>query len=148
MTSSRLRIIVTGLIAQHPLLAGVTWDYLQYVLGLQRLGHDVYYFEDSGQWPYTPDGGASGSDWIAYDCAPNVEHLAQVMSRFGLADRWAYHFPIKPRWFGLPSGKRRGVIESADLLINVSGTLRRPADYRRVPRPGYTDSAPLLTQIT
>ena len=26
-----LRIIVTGLIAQHP-LGGVTWDYLQYVL--------------------------------------------------------------------------------------------------------------------
>src|SRR6266540_4418532 len=57
MKPSRLRIIVTGLIAQHPLLGGVTWDYLQYVLGLARLGHDVYYFEDSGEWPYTPDGG-------------------------------------------------------------------------------------------
>jgi hypothetical protein len=31
MSSSRLRVIVTGLIAQHPLLGGVTWDYLQYV---------------------------------------------------------------------------------------------------------------------
>ena len=51
--TSRLRIIVTGLVAQHPLLGGVTWDYLQYVLGFARLGHDVYYFEDSGQWPYT-----------------------------------------------------------------------------------------------
>jgi hypothetical protein len=52
MTSS-LRIIVTGLIAQYP-LGGVTWDYLQYVLGLARLGHDVYYLEDSGLWPYNP----------------------------------------------------------------------------------------------
>ncbi len=132
--TSRLRIIVTGLIAQHPLLAGVTWDYLQYVLGLARLGHDVYYFEDSGQWPYTPDGGASGNEWIARDCAPNVDHLARVMARFGLADRWAYRFPTRPRWFGLSHRERRAVIESADLLINVSGTLRRPADYRRVKR--------------
>ena len=48
--ASSLRIIVTGLIGQYP-LGGVTWDYLQYVLGLARLGHDVYYLEDSGQWP-------------------------------------------------------------------------------------------------
>ena len=147
MTSSRLRIIVTGLIAQHPLLAGVTWDYLQYVLGLARLGHDVYYFEDSGQWPYTPDGGASGNEWIARDCAPNVDHLARVMARFGLADRWAYRFPTRPRWFGLSHRERRAVIESADLLINVSGTLRRPADYRRVKRLVYIDSDPAFTQV-
>jgi hypothetical protein len=41
--TSALRIIVTGLIAQHPNLGGVAWDYLQYPLGLARLGHDVYY---------------------------------------------------------------------------------------------------------
>src|SRR5574341_1357276 len=80
MKSSRQRIIVTGLIAQHPLLGGVAWDYLQYVLGLARLGHDVYYLEDSGEWPYTVDGGASGHDWIARDCTPNVRHLAAVMA--------------------------------------------------------------------
>src|SRR5262249_29606986 len=59
MTSSRLRIIVTGIIAQHPLLGGVTWDYIQYVVGHARLGHDVYYFEDSGEWPYTREGEAA-----------------------------------------------------------------------------------------
>jgi glycosyltransferase involved in cell wall biosynthesis len=47
--SSSLRIIVTGLIAQHPMLGGVTWDYLQYAVGLARLGHAVYYLEDSGR---------------------------------------------------------------------------------------------------
>ena len=54
--SSKLRIIVTGLIAQYP-LGGVTWDYLQYVLGLSKLGHDVYYLEDSDDYPscYDPE---------------------------------------------------------------------------------------------
>ncbi len=145
--TSRLRIIVTGLIAQHPMLGGVTWDYLQYVVGLARLGHDVYYLEDSEQWPYNLDGGASGNDWVAYDCTPNVEYLAKIMSRFGLADRWAYRFPIKSRWFGLSHKERRVVVESADLLINVSGTLRRPQDYRQVKRLAYIDSDPVFTQI-
>src|SRR6266404_1690843 len=115
MSESSLRIIVTGLIAQHPTLGGVTWDYLQYPLGLARLGHDVYYIEDSGEWPYNLDGGASGDDWVARDCTPNVEFLASVMSRFGLADRWAYRFPIESRWFGLSDARRKAVIESANL---------------------------------
>jgi hypothetical protein len=145
-SDQRLRIVVTGLIAQHPTLGGVAWDYVQYVDGLRRLGHDVYYFEDSGQWPYTIDGGPTKEDWIAYDCSPNVRHLAAVMARFGLADRWAYRFPIKPRWFGLSHNKRREVLETADLLINVSGTLKRPSDYRSICRLAYVDSDPGFTQ--
>lgn len=144
---SNLRIIVTGLIAQHPRLGGVTWDYLQYVIGLDRLSHDVYYFEDSGQWPYSHDGGPTGNQWIVNDCKPNVEHLAKIMSRYGLGDRWAYHCPVKPRWFGLSNRRRREVVQSTDLLINVSGTLERPADYRCIPRLVYIDSDPVFTQI-
>lgn len=145
--SSSLRIIVTGLIAQHPSLGGVTWDYLQYPLGLARLGHDVYYFEDSGEWPYNLDGGPNGDDWVAQDCAPNVEHLATVMARFGLDRRWAYYFPTKSRWYGLSDKQRREVIASADLLINVSGTLQEPRRYRGVKRLAYIDSDPGFTQI-
>ena len=51
--AKRLRIIVTGLVGLHP-LGGVAWDYFQYVLGLAKLGHDVYYHEDTGSWPYNP----------------------------------------------------------------------------------------------
>lgn len=145
--NSRLRIIVTGLIAQHPTLGGVTWDYLQYALGLARLGHEVYYFEDSGEWPYNLDGGSSGNDWIAQDPAPNVGHLASVMSRFGLADKWAYRFPTTERWFGLSGARRRAVLDSADLLVNVSGTLEHPERYRQIGRLAYIDSDPLFTQI-
>ena len=32
-----LRIIVTGLVGLYP-VGGVAWDYLQYVIGLSRLG--------------------------------------------------------------------------------------------------------------
>ena len=93
------------------------------------------------------DGGTTRQDWIAHDCRTNVSHLSKAMQRFGLGDRWAYRFPIRPRWFGLSSAKRREVLESADLLINVSGTLERPGDYRSIERLAYIDSDPVFTQI-
>jgi hypothetical protein len=139
--TSKLRVIVTGLIAQYP-LGGVTWDYFQYVLGLAQLGHEVYYLEDTGQWPYNPLEGGLGKD-----CTFNVEYLAGLMSRFGLAEQWAYRFPWQSQWFGLSEAKRQEVIQSADLLINISGTLERPEEYRQVRRLAYIDSDPVFTQV-
>ncbi|MCK4977001.1 MAG: hypothetical protein KAS36_08715 [Anaerolineales bacterium] len=144
---SSLRIIVTGLITQHPLMGGITWHYLQYLLGLSRLGHDVYYFEDSGEFPYNLDGGASGADWIARNCTDNIGYLANVMSRFGFENRWVYRFPLESEWFGLSDRKRKEVIQSADLLINVSGTLETPSNYRKIPHLLYIDTDPVVTQI-
>jgi hypothetical protein len=142
-----LRVIVTGLIAQHRLLGGVAWGVLNWIIGLLRLGYDVYYIEDSGQWPYNMDGGPSGNDWIATDCTPNVEHLGKIMSRFGLAEKWAYRFPIRGEWYGLPESKRQEMLRSADVLLNVSGTLEHPEHYRCVQRLVYIDTDPVFTQI-
>lgn len=143
---SSLRIIVTGLIAQHRLLGGVAWDYLNVVLGAKQLGHDVYYVEDSGEWPYSFDEPDVGYK-MAYSPRKTVDHLANVMERFGLTDNWAYRFPPASEWFGLSDIRRRDLIRSADLLINVSGTLEKPEDYRAVQRLAYVDSDPVFTQI-
>ncbi len=144
--AERLRIVVTGLIAQHPRLGGVAWDYVQYPAGLARLGHDVTYIEDSGEWPYNFDGGASGNDYVARDPQPTLAHLAKVMARFGLADRWAYRFPIDGSWHGLSDTKRRDAIANADLILNVSGTIEHPEQYRGRGRLVYIDSDPVFTQ--
>ena len=81
-----LRIVVSGLIGQYP-LGGVTWDYFQYVLGLNQLGHDVYYIENTGQGPYVPS-----EDGLVEDCDFNVGYLAGLFERYGMSDRWAYCF--------------------------------------------------------
>ena len=143
---TRLRVVVTGLIAQHPRLGGVAWDYVQYPAGLARLGHDVYYLEDSGEWPYLLDGGDDPESWIARDPSENVRHLAAVMDAAGLRDRWMYRFPVDGRWYGLPDRRREEVLASADLLVNVSGTLEHPERYCRGPRLAYIDSDPVFTQ--
>lgn len=145
-STTRLRIVVTGLIAQHPRLGGVAWDYVQYPAGLAQLGHDVYYLEDSGEWAYRLDGGDDPESWIARDPSDNVRHLAAVMEAAGLRDRWMYRFAVDGSWYGLPERRREEVLASADILINVSGTLEHPERYRRGPRLAYIDSDPVFTQ--
>jgi len=132
---------VSGLIAQYP-LGGLTWHYLQYLLGLRDLGHDVYYLEDSGAWPYDPETGGLGRD-----CSPNVAYLRQTLSRFGLGEKWMYRFAWRDQWFGLADRERREVLGSADLLLNVSGTLERPADHRARTTLVYIDTDPVFTQL-
>jgi hypothetical protein len=140
-SGSRLRVVVCGLLAQYP-LGGVAWDYLQYVVGLARLGHDVYYLEDTGQWPYNP-----AQDGVSKGCEANVSHLAQVMERFGLADRWAYRFAWQDQWFGLDARTRAEIVRTADLVLNVSGVLRDPAGLDRTGVLVYLDSDPVFTQV-
>ncbi len=139
--NSSLRIVVTGLIAQFP-LGGMTWDFMNYVLGLARLGHDVYYIEDNGQWPYNPN-----ADGKIKSCDFNVNYLAEVMTRFGLEDRWAYRFGWKKQWFGMPESRLQELFRTADLLINVSGTIDKLEEYDRIRRRVYIDTDPVFTQL-
>ena len=56
--------VVTGMIATYP-VGGVTWDYGQYALALERLGYDVWYLEDTGSPTYDPARGEYGEDSAA-----------------------------------------------------------------------------------
>ena len=142
-----MRIIVTGLVAQHPELGGMTWHYLQYLVGLRDLGHDVYYFEDSGEWPYSWDGGESGEDWNLEEPTPNIHYLATVMNAFGFANRWAYNCATDSTWYGLDDRERNAIVESADVLLNVSGSLVDVTRYHSVGRRVYIDTDPVFTQL-
>src|SRR2546425_8539849 len=90
-SSGRLRIVVTGLIGSIP-FGGLTAHYLQYVLGLRALGHDVLYVEDTG-WYYDP----VAQSWVdPVSGQPRngpirpVSVLGELMARYGMADRWTY----------------------------------------------------------
>ncbi len=148
--SGGLRILVAGLIGQYP-IGGVTWDYIQYLLGLRAAGHDVVYLEDSEQWPY--DAAANG---LGRAGDTNAAYLAEVMKAFGFGERWAYRFPggslptgevFPERWFGLADGARAEWVASADLLINVSSGIGDPGRYAHIPRRAYVDTDPVFTQI-
>ena len=125
----------------------MAWHYMHYVLGLVRLGHEVFYFEDSGEWPYHLAGGPTPSDWIARDARQNISYLERLMCRFGLNERWAYRNAAEGEWYGMSERKRQNIINTADVIINVSGSLERPDAYHKRALLVYIDTDPVFTQI-
>ena len=49
-------IVVSGMVAAVPGQGGATWSVLQYLLGLARLGHEVYFVEPLDDADLPPDG--------------------------------------------------------------------------------------------
>jgi hypothetical protein len=140
----RLRILVLGYIVRGP-LGGLAWHHLQYVMGLARIGHDVYFAEDSGD-----------SQWCCYDPTRHVtdadptyglEFARQTFERVQLAERWAYYDAHTSRWFGPCADRILDVCASADLLLNLSEVNPLRPWFIKIPARGLVDTDPVFTQI-
>jgi hypothetical protein len=143
MMRERLRIIVLGYIVRGP-MGGMAWHHLQYVLGLHRLGHDVYFVEDSDDFPscYDPSRGV-----MDIDPSYGLHFASHAFARLGLADRWAYHDVHTGRWLGPCSDRAPGVFLSADAVLNVSGVNPLRPWLEQVPVRVLIDTDPLFTQV-
>ncbi len=137
-----MRIVVTGLIGQYA-FGGVTWDYLQYVLGFRKLGHDVWYLEDTAMWAYDPV-----KQEPSADCSHNVGYVERIMADFDLGDRWIYRNGADGAYFGIADAeKAERLLRGSDVLVNVSGAcwLREPTAAIR--RKLFLDGDPMFTQV-
>jgi hypothetical protein len=132
-----MKAIVTGMIATYP-VGGVAWDYGQYALGLERLGWDVYYLEDTGWEAYDPTRGEYGPDYRY-----GVRFLAESLARLSpnLADRWHVR-AMDGTSFGLDASRLAQVIAETDLFLNVSGGTLLRDDYMACPNKVLIDSDP------
>jgi hypothetical protein len=137
------RIVVMGFMGSMP-IAGVIWQHIHYVVGLQRLGHDVYYIEDSARLPYNPE---------TFEIANEFAYAAQLLSRlsreFGFKNRWAFcarYLPANPT-AGLPFKKIQQLYREADAILNVCGTQEFNDDLLVSDRILYIESDPGVEQI-
>lgn len=137
-----LRVIVTGLVGQYP-VGGVAWDYLQYVIGLSRLGHDVYYHEDTWCWPYDP---------VARSRTARADYPVRFLARLfadharELSDRWHYRH-LHEESFRMTESRFAAVAGSADLYLNVSGAGIRPDGLPDSCVTVFVDTDPGYNQI-
>lgn len=135
-----MRVVVTGLVGTYP-LGGVAWDYGQFVKGFARLGCDVTYLEDTGQWVYNPR-----LQTFTEDCDDNVRYLADVLARIvGRQTAFAFRDP-SGRLHGLAEEELTRRCRTADLFLNISGSVWFRDSYRGARVTAYYDSDPLYTQ--
>jgi hypothetical protein len=135
-------IVVLGLLGQFP-LAGIAWQVVHHLVGLQRLGFDVYYVEETGSSPYDPR-----AKTIVNDCSYSLRYTAETLRRVGREDAWAYHDSLSGQWYGLPENRVRALFASALCVINLCGA-SHPSTLTFRPRGKllYLETDPVLVQI-
>ena len=139
----RLRIIVLGYIVRGP-IGGMAWHHLQYVIGLARLGHEVYFVEDSDDYPSCYDPTRHTTDT---DPTYGLEFAKQTFNRVGLGDRWAYYDAHTQRWHGPCKDGIREICETSDLLLNISGINPLRPWVMKIPVRVLIDTDPVFTQL-
>jgi hypothetical protein len=142
MKSRPLRLVVLGIMGRTP-FAGVVWEVLHYLGGFSRLGHEVYYIEDSQDWPYDAQ-----HHTVTDDPTYTVNFIARNMEWCGLGDRWAYRSVANDnRIFGLSEAEFARAFDQADLLVNICGATALRDEHLRVPARAYVETDPGLPQI-
>jgi hypothetical protein len=136
--NAKLNIFVASSIASVPNQGGWTWAVLQYLLGLRRLGHDVFFLdlvdpkllESEGEW------------------SPGAVYFRDVMAEFDFRRRSAMLLKGKQQAIGASYAELETLARKSDLLINLSAVLRKDEPlFLRFRRRLYLDLDPGFTQM-
>ena len=125
-------------------IAGVIWQHVHYIVGLQRLGHDVYYIEDSARLPYNPE---------TFEVNNEFDYAARLLERlareFEFKNRWAFcarYLRGQPT-AGLSLKRIRQLYREADAILNICGAQEFNDDLLASDRIIYVESDPGVEQI-
>ena len=137
----RGKIVVLHFAAQMP-LAGVACQALHYLLGIEQLGYEPWYIEDSGANPYDP-----WANSVVMDCDYNVAYLRRIMEHYGFGGRWAYWDAINNVRYGLPCDRIRSLCAEAAAVINLCGATRLRDEHLACPVRIMIDTDPVYEQM-
>ena len=136
------KVVVCGYMIRHP-VAGNVLAYLQYVLGLLRLGHQVVYLEESG-WAtscYDPVTNTYGDD-PKYGMA----YVRELMKALGISVPLAYVDRQGGARGDVEWAETKRLLRRADVLLNVGGVCWLP-EFRTCRRRVLIDMDPFFTQV-
>jgi GT2 family glycosyltransferase len=140
--SVRQQIVVLGMMTKMP-VAGVVWQTLHYLVGLERLGYETYYVEAHARTPSMlmelPDDDSS---------AMAAAFIAGTLERFGFGDRWAFHaLHDDGRCYGMSRTRLDQLYRSAALIINLHGGTEPRAEHIETDRLVYLETDPVEVEL-
>lgn len=140
--AGKLRLVVLGMMGRCP-FGGQTWLYLNWLSGLAKVGHEVWYVEDDTVWPYDPE-----KQTVTDDCTYAVRHIAKCLQHVGLEGRWAYRLVgNKPTCAGLTDGRLNELYRSCDALLNVVGATDLRDEHLSAPLRVYVETDPVTAEL-
>ena len=112
-------IIIAGSLAQKPRQGGHTWQFLNYLLGLKRLGHDVLFIDRIDAEMCCDAAGQR----TTFEDSVNLAYFLRVMRGFGLEDQFCLIYNRGEKVIGVSREQALARTRDAGVLINVMGFL-------------------------
>jgi hypothetical protein len=141
--SARPVAIVAGAMANKHQNGGEAWARLNWVLGLRRLGYDVYFVEQIDPSRCVDAGGQPAP----FEDSANLAYFSAIMRAFHLEQSSSLICCDAGKVHGLSCPELLDVAAAADVLVNISGHLTLEPVLRRIRRKAYIDLDPGFTQI-
>ena len=136
------KIVLFGILFWYP-LAGVTYQFLHYLIGLRRLGYDPYYIEDSARWIYDPR-----INDLSPDATANIAAVLPALEAHGFSDRWAFRGKYPDgKCFGLSETEVDTLYREADAFLNITGAQELREEHMVCKRRIYVESDPFASQV-
>lgn len=134
--------LVSGALANKPLSGGEAWVRLSWILGLQRLGFEVYFAEEIAS-AGCRDAAGGPAEFLE---SVNRSYFEQVVAEFGLAERAGLLCDGGEDGSGLGLAELETVVAEAELLVNISGHLSIESLLRPPRARLYVDLDPGFSQ--
>ena len=139
------RIIFAGYLVRCP-LGGYAWQMAHYLLGFRSLGHDVWFYEDTGElncdFAYNP---------LTNEFAPAYEYGITAATNFfhkiGFEDRWVFFDIARGLKHGPGAYRIETLLREADLLVSFGPVNRIPIELFRERPSIFIDSDPVYLQL-
>jgi len=135
--------VLWGLLAAYP-FGGMTWQVLQYLVGIRQCGFDVWYVEDTDTNGLHPE----TLEW-SDDIKLKSQYLYSQLESIGLQDRWVLRVPCKV-------GETAGCLDwndllklyaTADAVINLCGSHELRPYHDCIRHKVYLETDPVLNQV-
>jgi hypothetical protein len=139
------RIIFAGYLVRYP-LGGYAWQMAHYLLGFRALGHDLWFYEDTGKlncdFAYNP---------LTNEFAPSYEYgisaTANFFRKIGFGDRWVFFDVDRGLKYGPGANRMDTLLRESDLLVSFGPVNRIPVELFRGRSSIFIDPDPLYLQL-
>ncbi|MCC6453640.1 MAG: hypothetical protein IT328_01730, partial [Caldilineaceae bacterium] len=136
-------ITIAGAIAQKPRQAGHTWQFMQYLLGFNRLGWDVLFLDQLES--------NLSVDLAGRPCpieqSENLRYFLAVMDEFSLQDAFSLIGDHGKHIAGLARPEVLARVKQSAFLLNVMGFLTDEEILAAAPRRVFLDTDPGFGQM-
>ena len=135
--------IIGGAVANKYLNGGAVWTRLSWVLGMRKLGFDVYFLEQIDRDSCV---GESGAVTGFEDCL-NLKYFQKIMKKYGLSESAALIYQDGEKVDGMSKHELAELVSDADLVLNITGHLQIPSIKKCKAQKIYIDLDPGFTQF-